>query len=151
MQDAEGHIVVAGNDNQLMVGADARFEPDEQPMLGNRRRRDEARQAVERSPHARTGFAMPPPILAVSFPPPSEAYRLHMLHNMRERGFVERRSGLAHILAEIDDPVTPRTPRQIHSVEPRFEDIGVRTTVRISGRRSHPRARSPGMSNGPFL
>ena len=35
VQDAEGRVVVAGDHDQLLVRADARVAPDEQPVLGD--------------------------------------------------------------------------------------------------------------------
>ena len=44
VQDPEGGVVVASDDDQLMIGADASVAPDEQPVLGDGRRRNVARQ-----------------------------------------------------------------------------------------------------------
>ena len=52
-----------------MIRADAYVAPSEQPILGDGRCRDVARQAVERPPHALPRLDVPPPVLAIGIAP----------------------------------------------------------------------------------
>ena len=52
VHNTERGVVVAGNDSQLMIGANACVNPREHAMLGDGRRGDIARLTSKRLPHA---------------------------------------------------------------------------------------------------
>ena len=133
VQDAERHIVVAGDGNQCAVRTDAHVEPSEQPVLGHARRRDVAQQPVERPPHVLPRPQMSPPVLTVDFVAVALPHRIHMLLRMLERRLVERRLLSHHVPAEVHDPLVRRAPGHVHAVHPRPEHIRVGPTVRIRG------------------
>ncbi|MDE0178273.1 MAG: hypothetical protein OXP36_06715, partial [Gammaproteobacteria bacterium] len=137
VQNAERYIVVTGDDDELVVGADARFQPVKQPMLGDRRRDDVAREPVKRLPHALSRFDMPPPVETIRFPAVPLSARPDAFLDVPEGFFIEPRVRFRHLATEIDDPLARRTPGQVHAVDPGFKHVGIGPPVRI-GRKAQP-------------
>lgn len=90
MQDPECGVVVAGDDDQRMIGTDAGIEPDEQSMLGYTRRHDVSGQSVERRPHLRPRLDVSPPVFPIGLAAVLLAHRVDVLLDPAERFFVQR-------------------------------------------------------------
>ena len=149
VQDSERRVVVAGDHDQLLVRADAHVAPDKQPVLGDLRRGDVARQTSERLPHAFWWLEMAVPVLAACFARILLAHRIDARLHPTEWLLVQRRLAFRHAPLEIDDPLAGWPTGQVHTVHPRLQDIGIRPPVRV-GRQAEPLARwSPGTSKGP--
>ena len=88
VQNAEGRVVVAGNNDQLLIGADARITPDKQTVLRNHGGGDVARVLADVVPHLGTRTFVQPP----KFPKPLNAVvlssRQDIFGDMRERRFI---------------------------------------------------------------
>ena len=96
VQDAEGRVVLAGDSDELMVGAGLAGQPGEEAMFGDRGRDDEAKERGE-LPHMpwrgstwrHQNFEHRFARLVL------RAHRLHMFGHMSEWSLVKRGIGLA--------------------------------------------------------
>ena len=134
VQDPEGHVVVARDDDQLMVGTDARVAPDEQSVLGDSRGGDVARQVAERRPHALPRLDVPPPVGAGDVSAVPLAHRVDTVLHPPERS--------SYSAASPSDIVHPKST--IHFPAGRLvRSIRTSALVRpfgFAGKRSHARA-----------
>ena len=68
VKNAENCVVIARDDNQLIVWASTSVQPGEHPVRGSLRGHDETRKLPNGTPHGRSGFTMNPPSFPATLP-----------------------------------------------------------------------------------
>ena len=131
VQNAEGGVVVAGNNDQLMVGTYAGVAPNEQSVLCDRWRGDVALQAVERLPHRRTRTPVLPPKVLDALDLAVASHRPYVCPDVCKRCLVQRCLRFGHRVAKVYYPVARKTSCEIHAVNPRFEHVGIGPAIRV--------------------
>ena len=64
-------------------------------------------------------------------PPVVQPFGPHLPKNVCERLFVKSRLRLTHRATEVDDPLARGTTRNVHSIDPGLQHVGVRPAVRV--------------------
>ena len=125
VQDPERGVVVARDDDQLMVRVDTGVEPREESVLGDGGCDDVPRQPVQSFPHALPRLDVPPPVEAIGFAPIPLSHRVDVFLGVLERGLVQGSFLRLHRPAEIDDPLVGGAAGDRHTVHPRLVAPGV--------------------------
>ena len=133
VQDPERGVVVARDDDQLMVRADTGVEPREESVLGDGGCDDAPSQPVQSFPHALPRLDVPPPVEAIGLAPILLSHRVDVFLGVLERGLVQGSFLRLHRPAEIDDPLVGGAAGDRHTVHPRREHVRVGPTVGIRG------------------
>ena len=133
VQDPERGVVVARDDDQLMVRVDTGVEPREESVLGDGGCDDVPRQPVQSFPHALPRLDVPPPVEAIGLAPIPLSHRVDVFLGVLERSLVKGSFLRPHRPAEIDDPLVGGASGDGHTVHPRREHVRVGPTVGIRG------------------
>src|ERR1035437_2325270 len=104
MQDAERVVVVAGKDDELMVGQGSCSNPNEESVLRCDWGRNEPIKSRDGSTEVAGCLRVDPPPLGAQCPSVLDAYRHDHPSHILKRRLVERRLTVGRPNAEVDDP-----------------------------------------------
>src|SRR6185437_2051294 len=137
VEHAEGIVVVAGNGNQLVIRQSCGRQPDKEPMLCNSWCNDVAMKRRKGSAHGRSRLGVYPPSFTIDRSAVVLALGINLLLDPSEWRLVECSLALWHLDTEVDNGHVARAAGDVHAIDPRLDDVAVRSPVRVDWSGQH--------------